>query len=458
MDADSAFPRHVSGADELMWRIEADPVLRSPILVVGLLDREPADRDARAALECWQSRLPRLRQRLLAAPRILGGARWVDSDDATLDFHVRHVRAPHPADLGAVLAVAEPTVTAPFDVARPLWEFTLVDGLAGGRAAFALRFHHAVTDGVGGVELASQLFDRSRTVRRRTAGAPAHAPTRAGPVVSAARLAAGVGRLGLNVTRHPVGTVGNARRLGRSLARALAPGEPGSPAFHRRGLDRRLDVLEVPLAALQRVADGIGCTLNDVFLAAIGGALRDYHDRIGHRVAVLQCTMPINLRGEHDPRGGNRFAPARFALPIDDPDPAARARIAGAIVRQWRSEPALPWTGVVSAALDFLPGPLVVRLLGAMLKEVDVDAVNVPGPRRAAYFAGARLDRLWAFAPPTGAALSVTLLSYVDTCCIGLTCDRQAVPEPELVRSCLESSIEQVLALGAPATSSRRPA
>jgi diacylglycerol O-acyltransferase / wax synthase len=461
VEREDSFPRRLSGADELMWRIEADPVLRSPVLVVGLLDREPRDQRVRATLASWQEELPRLRQRLVTGPRPFGGAHWVPCDDNSLDFHVRRVRVPDPADIGAVLGVVEPTVTAPFDVARPLWELTVVDGVAGGRAAFALRFHHTVTDGVGGIELARQLFDHTRGgrgPRTRRGSASAARTSIADRLLAVAQKACGVTRLGVDAARHPVATVQQGRRLAASVARGLAPGPPGSPVFGSRGLNRRLDVLEAPLARFEWAADRIGCTINDVFLAAVGGALRRYHDVIGRPVAVVRCTMPINLRDEGDPRGGNRFAPARFTLPVDDPDPAARARIAGAIARRWRSEPALAWTGAISAALDALPSGLTTRLLGSMLKSIDVDVVNVTGLRRPAYIAGARVERLWAFAPPTGAALSVTLLSHLDTCCISLMCDRQAVARPELVRACLEESLDEVLARGSPTIPITRPA
>jgi WS/DGAT/MGAT family acyltransferase len=338
---------------------------------------------------------------------------------------------------------------------------TIFEGLSGGRAAFALRFHHTVTYGVGGIDLAGQLFDRTRTGRGpRTRHGTTSAPRTsiANPLVSVAQRACGAARFGVDAARHPVTTLQQGRRLAASIARGLAPGPSGSPVFGARGLDRRLDVLETPLARFEQAADRIGCTVNDVFLAAVGGALRRYHDVIGRPVAVLRCTMPINLRQEHDPRGGNQFAPARFTLPVDDPDPAARARIAGAITRRWRSEPALGWTGAISTALDVLPGQAATRLLGSMLKSIDVDVVNVTGLRRPAYIAGARVDRLWAFAPPTGAALSVTLLSHLDTCCIALLCDRHAVARPELVRACLEESLDEVLAPGSPTIPIRRPA
>jgi hypothetical protein len=157
--------------------------------------------------------------------------------------------------------------------------------------------------------------------------------------------------------------------------------------------------------------------------------------------------MPFSLREEGDAPGGNRFTPARFILPIDDPDPVRRAELAGAIVRSWRHEPAIGLTSVLAWALDQLPTPLVQQAFAGMLRAIDVDAVDVPGLREAAYLAGSRVERLWAFAPPTGAALSITLVSHEDTACVGIAADRAAVSDPELLTACVEQAFDEVLAL-----------
>jgi WS/DGAT/MGAT family acyltransferase len=451
-------PSELTSADALMWRIEADPVLRSPIIVVGVLDHEPAEDDVRAAMGRWVEAAPRFRQRAVVASRARGGSRWVDDEQFALDFHLRRVRAPRPGDVRALLALAEPTATAPFDTARPPWDLTVVEGLEGGRAGLILRFHHTITDGVGGVALAARLFDETRAGPKPRRRRPAPPKTGGAPGRDGLRrvtdLATGTARLAgaaLRSTRHPMATVQQGVRLTGSIAKTLAPAPQAlSPVFGERGLDRHLDVLEVPLRGMARAATAIDCTINDVFLAAVGGALHDYHARLGHQVSGLRFTMPISLRTKDDPEGGNRFAPARFVLPIDDPDLATRARIAGAIARRWRDEPALGLTSGLADLLDLLPGPVVTRVFASMLEHIDVDAVDVPGLQRDAFFAGGRVERLWAFAPPTGAALSVTLLSHVDTCCIGLNADRQAVPQPELLQTCLASAFDELLSLHAP--------
>ena len=445
-------PVQLSAADSLLWRIESDPVLRTPILVVGLLDRSPTARGVEDTIERAATVLPRLRQRLEAPPLGFGRPRWVDADEPSLAAHLRRVRAPG-GDIDAVLDLAAADAAAAFDPARPPWTLTIVDGLDRGRAAVVLRFHHAITDGVGGIELAEQIFDRSRRPRAGAAhpaasASPPPPPPAPGGWAPAARAAA---RLVGDLLTHPDRQVRAAGRLARSVTRTLAPSRgDGSPALVGRSLDRWLSVTERPLDALRRAADTAGGTVNDVLLAAVAGALDAYHRRQHEPVRTVRVTMPISVRCPDDPPGGNRFVPARFTLPVDDPDPRARVLVARALVRRWRAEPALASSNAVAAALDLLPPALATRLFAGMLRSMDVDIVDVPGLDRRAYLGRARLERLWAFAPPTGAALSVTLVSHQATACIGLACDRLPVADPELLATCLGAALDEVIALGDP--------
>lgn len=465
---DDTRPARMSASDSLMWRIEADPILRSPILVVGLLDRSPTPERLEATIERAAAVVPRLRQRIVPPPLGAGRPRWEDAGEPSLAHHVRRVRAPG-GDLESVLAVAEPDAVTAFDPARPPWTLTIVDGLAEGRAAMILRFHHAISDGVGGIEIARRLFDTARRPRRSPTRAdrPASPSTNgvrpAAAPEAVARLAGGaVDAIGRSL-RGTAGTVWGALagavrrpgdaltaplRFGRSAARLMATPPGGSPELVGRSLDRWLAATDRPLDDLRRAARATGGTVNDVLLAAVGGALADYHRRQGGPVRAVRVTMPISIRRPGDDLGGNRFTPARFTLPVDDPDPRVRVAIAGAIVRRWRAEPAVASTGVIAAGLDLLPRPVVTRLFGRLLRAIDVDVVDVPGLDRPAYVGGARIDRMWAFAPPTGAALSVTLVSHGGTACVGLSCDRLAVTDPPLMAECLEAALDEVAALG----------
>lgn len=441
-------PDRLSDSDFLIRRIEGDPVLRSPIVVVGLLDREPAWPRLRASVLRAVEAIPRLRQR--TEPGRLGAhPAWVDDEAFSLDHHVRRVRVATSDGLRAVLDIAEPDVMTAFDPARPPWQLTVVSGLDGGAAAFVLRFHHTITDGVGGVALAQRLFDHTRRApKRRPPDEPevvAVSAPAAGLVHQAWSGLAGAARLAMD----PIATASTGVRTARSIGKILAPARaPLSPILVGRGLDRRLHVLDVPLSGLQHAAHAAGGTVNDVLLAAVGGALREYHDVCGSPIDAVRVTMPISLRKQGDAPGGNHFTPARFVLPIDDPDPVHRIELAGAIVRSWRSEPAVGLTPALAWVLGLLPAAFVQRTFAGMLRSMDVDAVDVPGLQEPAYLAGAEVERLWAFAPPTGAALSITLVSHLQTACVGIACDVAAVQDPELLALCVEHAFDEVLAVG----------
>jgi WS/DGAT/MGAT family acyltransferase len=442
----------MSSADSLMWRIESDPVLRSPVVVVGLLDRSPSPERVEAAIERTAAVLPRLHQRIEPAAFDLGPPHWVEAGPGPLDHHVRRVRATG-GDLDAVLALAEPDAVAAFDPVRPPWMLTIVDGLDHGRSALVLRFHHAITDGVGGIEIADLLFDRARRGAGSTpAVLDAPADPRGPSGLPAACAIAAAGRYGVRLgvaAVHPARTLGTSVRLGRSVLRLVAPASGGgSPVLAGRSLDRRLAVSERTLTALRDAAAATGGTVNDVLLAAAAGALARYHREQQRPVRAVRVMMPVSIRRSGDRLGGNRFVPTRFALPIDDPDPEARVKIARAVSRAWRSEPGLGSTDLVAAGLDLLPRAVAARLFGGMLRSTDVGIVDVPGLDRRAFFAGARLTRLWAFAPTAGAALSITLVSHDGTCGIGLACDRLAVTDPDLLAGCLEQALDELVALG----------
>ena len=441
-------PSSLSPSDRIMWRIEQDPVLRTPVVVVALLDGEPDWQAVRSTLERAVATVPRLRQcvRSIRAGQQLV---WADDERFSLDFHLRRVGAPHPGALRDVLDLAGPWATSALDTARPLWEFTLVDGVEGGRAAFVLKFHHTITDGVGGVDLAAKIFDADR--HPRPVAATEGVAERPTPKIGGANRLTAAAREIARAAADPYGSLRKGARFARSLGRLLEPAPaPLSPMLVGRGLDRHLDLLELPLPDLRDAAHAVGLTINDLFLAAIGGGLHDFHRRAGHAVAALRITMPISLRRADDPEGGNRFVPARFILPIDDPDPVVRARIAHAIAQGWRSEPALATADALAAVLDRLPGALLTSLFAGMLKNVDVDVVDVPGLAGDAYVGGVHIDRMWAFAPPTGAALSITLLSHGDTACIGVLADRAAVSDVDLLTACLSSALDEVIAIRVP--------
>jgi diacylglycerol O-acyltransferase len=446
------FGSRLNASDELLWTIEQDPALRTTIMAVSMLDCSPDWRRLRRLMARVVDQAPRFRQRIVERTRPFGPPRWEVDEQFDLDYHLRHVVTPDHGGLPAVLEFAGPAAGGVFDRARPLWEFTLVDGLAGGRSAFVQRVHHAFTDGVGGMELARLLLDRRRDARPRrpaAAAVPAPAANPLWPAGASVRAVRAVGASAVRAARDPLGAASATVREARSLAKLLAPvSRPLSPVMVGRGLSRRLDAFDVPLDALLGAAHAAGCTLNDAFLASVAGGVRAYHQRHGADIDRVRVTMPISIRRADDPLGSNRFIPARVILPVATADPRERMRELGALAGGWRDDPALRLTDPLAALLDRLPAVATTSLFGSMLKGVDLVATNIPGFTEPAYLAGAEIVRSYAFGPPSGAAFSVALLSHLDQCCIGINADTVAVPDPDVLGQCLRAGFDEVLTVG----------
>jgi hypothetical protein len=254
--------------------------------------------------------------------------------------------------------------------------------------------------------------------------------------------------------RRPVASARDATATVWSIGRTVAPlRKTLSPIMKERSQARHLETFEVQLADLKRAATAAGGSVNDGFMAAVTGGLRRYHERHGAPVKELRVTMPISVRTPDDPIGGNRITLMRFPVPISDPDPASLIREANRRCRAARGERSLPYTNAIAASLNLLP-PVVV---GSMLKHVDFLASNVPGFPFPVYLAGSRVESYVAFGPTIGSSVNITLLSYAGTCCVGMTIDIAAVPDPEVFAQCVREGFEEVLLLGGAHTPVRLP-
>ena len=440
----------LSSSEAVLWTIERDPTLRSTIIVVALLAQPPDLGRLRERLESAAVAFPRFRQRVQLSRS--GMPRWVDVDQMDFDHHLERVQLPAPGAVEDLLHLAGRQAGETFDPARPLWQMTVVEGLEGGRAAVIIKVHHAMTDGVGGVGLLPAFTDPQpqptrRRGRARRAEAPARSPRSGGS--AALNLLRAVGPTLRTAVTDPVSMVNAAPRTARSVVRLLAPATHAlSPITTARGLDRNLATLDVPTEGLARAGRAAGGTINDAFLAAVVGGLRRYHERHGVDIDALRVTMPISTRQAGDPQGGNRFTPARFVLPSSVEDPVERMQVLGDIARAWRHEPAVGLTNVLAGVLSHLPGEVTTSIFGSMLKGIDFVATNVPGTQERSWLAGAEVLRLYGFGPTTGAAVSVALLSHLDTCGIGINADTRAFPDPKELTACLAESFEEILEVG----------
>lgn len=449
-------------SDAFSWYQEADPLLRSTIVGIAWLDRAPDWDRLAGRVEAATRVVPRLRQRVEEPPARIASPRWVIDDDFDLAWHLRRVPAPAPHTAAAVLELAGLEAMTGFDRARPLWAFTVVDGLDGGRAALVMKLHHSLTDGQGAVRLLPVLFDQTRSPSAvpRTAPPPPEAEHSALLPASLAHTGKRLLDLvthgvrdaipaGVRFVRDPVGSVRDVVDIASSIAKTVAPVmEISSPVMRARGLARHLEIIAVELADLKRAATAVGATVNDAFLAGVTGGLRRYHREHEAPVDELRVTMPVSIRTAADSAASNRITLIRFPLPVAEAEPAIRMHRIGRRTRTAKTARSLPFTNTIAAGLDLLPSGVV----GAMLKRVDILASDVTGAPETLFLAGAEVTANTAFGPTMGAAANITLMSYAGTCHVAVNLDRAAVPDPNLFAACLAAGFDEVLGLTPPFT------
>jgi diacylglycerol O-acyltransferase len=261
-----------------------------------------------------------------------------------------------------------------------------------------------------------------------------------------------VGRLPaqvLSATGNPIGSGRRAVKLALSTARLMRPAsEPLSPLMTGRSMSLRLDTLSASLSKLKAAAKLGEGRVNDAFVAAVAGGLDRYHRVHGAPAAALRMGMPINMRAATgDLVVGNQFVPARFVFPASIIDPVERIRALHELVARQRGEPGLSMAGPVSAVLNRLPMSVSTGVLGSMMKAIDVVTSNVPGAPMTVYMAGARVEATYGFGPLTGAAVNVTLLSYIDDVHVAVSTDPAAVPDPVVFLTCLQDGFDEIEAL-----------
>ncbi len=447
-------------SDAFAWYMEKDPVLRSTIVAVIRL-ATPPDWDAlRLRIDRLTRLMPRLRMRVQAPPLRIGPPRWSADEDFDLDYHLRRAHVGAPGGWAEVLEFGRTAAMADLDRSRPLWEFTLLEGMSDGGAAFVTKLHHSLTDGIGGMQLASLVMDVGPEIPTSVElppppdGHPASplvltALTLADDAAEAAEAAGHVARAvpaeSLRAARHPLAVLRSGVATARSIGKFVAPvNKPLSTLLGERRTNRLLATLDVPFAGLHDAALASGGHLNDAFLAAMTDAMHRYHEHQGAALGEVRVTVPVSIRTDGDGIGGNRITLTRMKLPADVADPAERIRQIGAIVGGWRREPALAHTQEIAFGLNLLPR----AVLGGIFKRIEMLASDVPGVSGPVYLAGARITGYYAFGPTIGAAVNATLMSYADSCNIGINIDTAAIDDPELWLTCLSEAFHEVLALG----------
>jgi diacylglycerol O-acyltransferase len=446
-------------SDAFAWYMERDPVLRSTIVAVDRLETSPDWDLLRLRVDRLTRLVPRFRMRVQAPPLRIGPPRWSIDEDFDLDYHMRRVRVGGAGEWSDVLEFARTAAMADFDRERPLWEFTLLDGMADGGAAFVTKLHHSLTDGIGGVQLAALVVDpgpepeqavvlppppEGYHISRAKLTALTLADDTTAAAAAATHMVEAIEHDAVSAIRHPLSAARSSVDALRSIVRFVAPvNRPCSPVLGERGRARVVATMDVPLTTLRDAAHAADGRVNDAFLAVMVDAMRRYHEKRGVALDQVRITVPVSIRTDTDGIGGNRITLTRMLMPADIAAPAVRIRAVRDVVEGWRHERALGFTQEMAFGLNLLPR----AYLGGVLKRVEMLASNVPGVPQQVWLAGARMTGYYAFGPTIGAGVNATLMSYAGVCNVGINIDTGAIDDPQLWLECLNDAFQEVLTL-----------
>lgn len=394
---------------------------------------------------------PRHRQRLRRVPGRLGTPVWVDDSTFDVTHHVRRVAVPRPGGDDELRDLVGRIMSRPLDTARPLWEMYLVEGLADDRVAVLSKSHLALVDGVQTVALGQMLLDDISTPVWLD-----HEPWQPRPMPGPLAIAGDT--VMANLTRPGV-LAANTRAAAGAVGRAASALRPSkmlldSPIAGHLSAQRLFHTVRTDLADHRRVREAHQVSVNDVVLAALTGALRSWMTARGTPTAQmrqLRALVPMSvIDNDLQPTSlGTQITGHLVTLPIGEASPVVRLhQVAYANLAHketGRAVAASRLTGIAGFA------PATFHALGARLaaeqgRGFQLSVTNVPGPQSSLYAAGSRMEECYPVQPlPPGQTLAVGVTSYDGEVFYGITADRDAVPDVDLLGQCLVESLEELV-------------
>jgi diacylglycerol O-acyltransferase len=406
--------------------------------------------------------VPRYRHKLAVPPLETGRPLWVDDHDFNLEYHVRHTALPGPGLGEHLRTLAARIYSQQLDRDKPLWESWLIEGLERNRFALIFKTHHALVDGVSGVDLATVLFDLTPTPQEID---HPDEPWEPQPEPSALRLAAkgmrGLVRTpfelagkALGAAVRPAGTVEAVREavegLGEIAWAGLNPA-PASPLNVEIGPHRRMAFIRGELADYKLVKNAFGGTVNDVVLAVVAGALRKWLRSRGVKTEGLElrALVPVSIRTREE-RGtlGNRLAVVRATLPVYIADPVARLRVVKQAMDGLKESKQAVGAEVLTSVQSFAPPTILDQAsrITFSTRLFNLLVTNVPGPQFPLYILGRELEDLFPIAfLPKNHALAVAIMSYNGGIDFGLLGDFDAMPDLDALADDIELSVDELV-------------
>jgi diacylglycerol O-acyltransferase / wax synthase len=411
--------------------------------------------DVERVVEARLRLAPRLRRKLLPVPGNLSRPVWVDDDRFDLDFHLRHASVPSPGGRFELERAVGRVLSRPLDRTKPLWELYVFEDLAEDRTAVLLKLHHAMADGIGGMMVASALFDLAPDV---PLGAPEEAwsPEPAPPVQDLIRDAME------EVILHPLQGLTHVAQQPRILAETVAATAgalrtvagmgtpPRGPFDGKVGPNRRFATAERPFEVFRAIKSELGGTVNDVVLTAVAGGVHALLESRGEptKGRTLRAMVPVSMRSPGESGDiGNRVAPVFVDVPVGTMAARTRLRRVRAATGRIKDSGMAVGADTIIGLGAYAPPALhatAARLI-AQARWCNLVVSNIPAPQVPLYLAGAPLEASYpAMNLKEDCGLSVACTSAAGTMAFGLTADWDRVPDIDVLARGIESAIDDL--------------
>jgi WS/DGAT/MGAT family acyltransferase len=412
--------------------------------------------EVRRTIEARLPLIPRFRKKVVEVPAGLGLPVWVDDPAFDLDLHVHRAALPSPGGRRELMELAQDVLSRPLDRRRSLWELTVIEGLEDGYVATLMKVHHALMDGISGMQIASALYDPDASPPV-SSDPPAWRPEPQPATVALATdslrdlvaqsMIAGSAAVRA-LRRAPGATAIELGELASGVRRILDLGaRPRSPFDVAIGPSRRFSTTETPFERFREIKSALGGTVNDIVLTVVGAALGSYLGDARPKASDrdVRVLVPVSVRGDGD-AFGNRVAPAFVDVPVDSMSIARRLELVRSRTRFLKASSMVKSADTVISLGGFVPSAVLSVIARSVSSApwFNVVVSNTPGPRQPLFLAGARLAGSYPSMPlgPTS-ALSIACTSLGGTMTFGLTADRDALPDLDRLTLALDDALAE---------------
>ena len=405
--------------------------------------------------------VPRFRQKVRFVPFGQGRPVWVDDPHLNLTYHVRHTSLPEPGTEQQLRVLAARIFSQQLDRSKPLWELWLIEGLKGGRFAIVGKTHHAMVDGVSGVDITSVLFDAEKdpaetpvetqqwTPRPEPNGHQLLAEALVERTINPREIARGMRRI-VRGPRRALRRAADAAVAAGAFART-GVGAPPSPFNFDVGTHRRFAWVRASLADMKQVKNELGGTVNDVILASVAGALGRYLRSRGHSTEGLElrAMVPVSVRTA-DQRGtlGNQVTAMMATLPVWCEDPKHRMEIVRESMGDLKESKQAVGAALLTQLADFAPPTIAGQAarLQSRQRFFNLVVTNIPGPQFPLYLMGRRMERIFPMVPlAKNQGVCIGIMSYDGQVNFGLIGDYDGLTDLDDIATDLEDSIEELI-------------